>query len=228
MSVQVADDAEVVTVRRFEDASWLRTWLRRWLVVVAAAALATIGFLVAIDIALGQVDSSMTSARNQAFGVSRNTARLPFLLAQMTQHLEHIEGSLKTLPPREVAVAAHLSVVDSHLQENVKLNHEIHAHQSRTDAELARSRGELATTESQLATILRLNTDVRNVLADAQSSTSTGTRGLIAKTGLINAAQAAARRDSGNILQLITATNRHLYAICTAPQMEALGGAPPC
>lgn len=221
-------DNDIVTVRRFEDASYLHTWLRRWLVLLIVAGLATIGFMVAIDIALAKVSSSMSRARDQAVGVARNTERLPFILAGITEHLENINSSLKPIPEHELQIAGALRGANGHLHTNVVINRSIRSHQHVIDGALTNIQSTLTDTEARLASILRLNSDIRDTLAATQSSPTDGTTGLILKTAAINHAQRAAENDSGNILALLRKTNQHLYQICTAPQMEALGGLPPC
>ncbi|HEU5035352.1 MAG TPA: hypothetical protein VFT62_11450 [Mycobacteriales bacterium] len=221
-------DNDIVTVRRWEDSTYLRTWLRRWLALLIVAGLATSGFMIAIDIAMARVDSSMSRARDQAIGVARNTNRLPFILAGITKHLESINQSLQPIPQHELQIAGALRGANQHLAHNVMINRSIRGHQQVIDDSLTHIQSALTDTESRLASILRLNTAVRNTLAATQSSPNEGTTGLILKTAAINRAQRIAEHDSGNILALIRRTNGHLYSICTAPQMEVLGGFPPC
>jgi hypothetical protein len=221
-------DPDVTTARRWEDASYLHTWLRRWLALLVVAALATIGFLIAIDVALANVDSSIGNARDQAVGVARNTGNLPFLLAQMTQNLERIDAAQKPIPANELQVARTLAQTNQHLVTNVHNNAVIKNNQQTVDNALVRIQSTLSPAEQRLAQILQLNTAIRDTLAATERSTSAGARGLILKTAAINATQRAAMADSGDILHELTQANRHLTSICTAPLMQTLGVFPPC
>lgn len=221
-------DPDVRTARRWEDASYLHTWLRRWLVLLIVAALATIAFMVAIDIALANVDSSISRARDQAVGVARNTGNLPFLLAKMTQNLERIDTAQKPIPHRELQVAGTLGLTNQHLEINVHNNAVVESNQRAVDRALEGIQATLTPAERRLAATLRLNMSIRNTLNATESSMTAGAKGLIAKTAAINGAQRAASGDSGNILAEITRTNQHLTSICTAPLMQVLGVFPPC
>jgi hypothetical protein len=192
-----------------------------------AAALATAGLMVAIDVALANVDSSISRARDQAVGVARNTGDLPFLLAQMTQHLRAIDAAQRPIPGRETAIAQSLATTNHHLVANVHNNAVIENNQQTVDSDLQGIDASLSVSEQRLASILDLNTSIRDTLHATENSAS-GTSGLITKTAAINALQRAAERDSGNVLDEIRRTNDHLTSICEAPLMQVLGLLPKC
>lgn len=208
----------------------LTGWMWVWIIIGILVVLVVVGFLIGIVRALESIDAALADTTSAVTGAGGDVVPLPGYVNTVTDTLVSINGELQPIGDQaeQIRVALtdvrdSLSVVDNSLKDTSGTLVGTSGTLVTTSGLLVDTSGRLVSVASSLVdtsnvagNILRLATDIKGTLVEAQRRESLGTNEIWRRVIVANDALVPAEADARNILGGLRGTDLHLESICAA------------